>query len=86
MTEANEDFTMNSKLRRIGDKSVLSDGEKEIVKLVAKGHNDAEIGAKLFINEEEAVHSIHRVFEKLEVADRLEMVLYAVHCQLIGQP
>lgn len=78
-------FTTNSEGNRVGNKALLSNSEKEIVQLVVMGCSNAEIGAKLFINEQAVTDYIHGIFDKLKVTDRLELVLYAFHLRLIDQ-
>src|SRR5258708_6349421 len=64
---------------------LLSDREKEIVQLVAKGYRKKEIGEKLFISEQTVKNHLHNIFDKLGVSDRLELALYAIHHRLIDQ-
>lgn len=65
------------------EKPLLSDREREIVQLVATGLRNKEIGVKLFISEQTVKNHLHNIFEKLGVADRLELALYALHHRLI---
>ena len=59
------------------DKPVLSDREKEIVKLVAQGYRNKEIGEKLFITESMVKNHLHNIYDKLGVSHRWELALYA---------
>ena len=67
------------------EKPLLSDREKEIVQLVAKGFRNREIGEKLFISEQTVKNHLHNIFDKLGMSDRLELALYAIHHRLIDQ-
>jgi ATP/maltotriose-dependent transcriptional regulator MalT len=59
------------------DKPQLSDREKEIVKLVAQGYRNKEIGEKLFITESMVKNHLHNIYDKLGVSHRWELALYA---------
>jgi DNA-binding CsgD family transcriptional regulator len=52
----------------------LTDRELEIATLVAQGLTNAEIGAKLWITENSVKQALKRMFRKLEVSSRAEMV------------
>jgi ATP/maltotriose-dependent transcriptional regulator MalT len=69
------DGKINNGPRR--DKPQLSDREKEIVKLVAQGYRNKEIGEKLFITESMVKNHLHNLYDKLGFSDRLELALYA---------
>jgi DNA-binding CsgD family transcriptional regulator len=52
----------------------LTPRELEIVKLVALGRTNAEIGQELWITENSVKQALKRMFRKLEVSSRTEMV------------
>lgn len=52
----------------------LTAREMQIVALVAKGQTNAEIGATLWITENSVKQALKRMFRKLEVSSRAEMV------------
>ncbi len=52
----------------------LTAREMQIVELVAKGKTNAEIGATLWITENSVKQALKRMFRKLEVSSRAEMV------------
>jgi DNA-binding CsgD family transcriptional regulator len=52
----------------------LTARELQIVELVALGRTNAEIGAELWITENSVKQALKRMFRKLEVASRAEMV------------
>jgi DNA-binding NarL/FixJ family response regulator len=63
--------------RRMG--ALLTRKEREVVLLVAQGLRNKEIATRLFISEQTVKNHLRSVFEKLQVGDRLEVALYAIH-------
>lgn len=57
--------------------SRLSPREEEIVRCVARGLRNAEVASDLAISEETVKTHLSRIFRKLGVRDRVELVLYA---------
>jgi DNA-binding NarL/FixJ family response regulator len=55
------------------------------VQLVAQGYRNKEIGEKLFIAEMTVNFRVHNIIDKLGVADRLELALYAIQQRLTEQ-
>ncbi len=68
------------------ERSPLSQREREIVALVAKGYRNKEMAEKMFISEQTVKNHLHNIFDKLGVSDRLELALYAIHKGLQGPP
>lgn len=64
----------------------LTARELQIVELVALGHTNAAIGQELWITENSVKQALKRIFRKLEVSSRAEMVaqLYATDHHLSG--
>ncbi|MEU4624070.1 response regulator transcription factor [Actinoplanes sp. NPDC023801] len=62
----------------------LSARETEVLKLVAGGLTNAEIGRRLFISEATVKTHLLRVFNKLDVADRTAAVTTAMRHGLLG--
>jgi DNA-binding CsgD family transcriptional regulator len=52
----------------------LTARELQIADLVASGQTNAEIGAELWITENSVKQALKRMFRKLEVSSRAEMV------------
>jgi DNA-binding NarL/FixJ family response regulator len=71
---------MAAQLRGSGP-NVLSAREEEVVRYVARGLRNAEIAANLSISEETVKTHLNRIFRKLGVRDRVELVLYATRSQ-----
>ena len=57
--------------------STLTPRERDVLALIAEGLKNKDIGARLFISETTVTHHLSSVFAKLDVSDRLELVLYA---------
>ena len=55
----------------------LSEGDKELVGLVAVGLTDDEIATQLRIPKHKVLNQIARLLAKLGIRDRVEIVLYA---------
>lgn len=55
----------------------LTDREREIFELAARGHSNPEIGQKLFLSESTVKTHFGQVLTKLNVRDRVQMVIYA---------
>ena len=57
--------------------------ELEVLKLVAKGMSNREIGEELFISENTVKNHIRNILEKLHLHSRMEAVIYAVRERLL---
>lgn len=75
--------TTNAKPR---ERAQLSQREREIIVLIAQGYKNKEIAEKMFITEQTVKNHLHNVFDKLDVSDRLELALYAIHNSLHLKP
>ncbi|MDX2034213.1 MAG: response regulator transcription factor [Blastocatellia bacterium] len=64
----------------------LSKRELEVVKLVGEGLKSKEIAGKLFISEITVRHHLTSIFAKLEVSDRVELMLYSYRNGLAQAP
>ena len=61
----------------------LTDREREVVALIGEGLKNKDIAARLFLSETTVRHHLTSIFGKLEVSDRLELVIYAYRHALI---
>jgi DNA-binding NarL/FixJ family response regulator len=61
----------------------LTDRELEVLKLVAKGMNNRDIGQELFISENTVKNHVRNILEKLHLHSRMEAVVYAVREKLL---
>ncbi|HBG46030.1 MAG TPA: hypothetical protein DDW94_03480 [Deltaproteobacteria bacterium] len=60
------------------DKGVLSPKEKEIVALTGRGLRNREIAEKLRISEHTVKTHLHRIFKKLEITTRSQLITYSI--------
>lgn len=66
--------------------ALLSPRELDVLRLVATGRTNAEIGRELYIGEATVKSHLLRVFAKLEVADRTRAVMRAIELGLVETP
>jgi DNA-binding NarL/FixJ family response regulator len=66
--------TQNSENSIAASLSVLSNREKEILELLAKGLLYKEIAGKLFISQETVRKHVYHIYEKLHVNNRVEAI------------
>lgn len=64
----------------------LTEREREVLTLIGQGLKNKEIADKLFISEWTVRHHITSIFSKLEVSDRVELILYAYRRGLAEPP
>jgi len=64
----------------------LTDREREVIALIAEGLKNKQIGQRLFITETTVTHHLSSIFSKLDVADRLELLIYAFSRNLAKMP
>jgi DNA-binding NarL/FixJ family response regulator len=57
---------------------LLTNREQEIVPLVAQGLTNKEISSKLGLSEHTVKNHLFRIYEKLGISSRVELILYAV--------
>ena len=60
--------------------------EREVIKLVGEGLKNKQIAERLYISETTVTHHLSSVFSKLEVSDRLELIIYAFRHDLAKMP
>lgn len=58
--------------------ALLTHREREIVSLVAEGMRNEEVSQKLNLTEHTVRNYLCRIFEKLGISSRVELVLYAL--------
>ncbi|HEU4477120.1 MAG TPA: response regulator transcription factor [Pyrinomonadaceae bacterium] len=64
----------------------LTEREREVIGLVGEGLKNKQIASRLFISETTVTHHLSSVFSKLEVSDRLELIIYAFRHGLAKMP
>lgn len=66
--------------------ALLTGREREVIALVGEGLKNKQIAARLFISETTVRHHLTSVFDKLDVCDRLELIIYAYRHGLAKLP
>ena len=61
----------------------LTERELDVLRLVAQGHSNKEIAARLFISENTVKNHVRNMLEKLQLHSRMEAVMYAVREKLV---
>ncbi|MBS4025454.1 MAG: response regulator transcription factor [Clostridia bacterium] len=61
----------------------LSERELQVLKLIAKGHTNKQIGLELYISEKTVKNHITNIFRKLKVDDRTQAALCAIKAKLV---
>lgn len=64
----------------------LTQRERGVIALIAEGLKNKQIAERLFISETTVTHHLSSIFSKLEVSDRLELVIYAFAHKLARMP
>ena len=62
----------------------LTAREREIIRHVALGLRNSEVGSRLFISEKTVKTHLNNIFEKLGIHSRAELTLYAARIGIIG--
>jgi DNA-binding NarL/FixJ family response regulator len=58
---------------------LLTAREREVVALLTQGLRNRDIAERLFLSEQTVKNHLNAIFGKLQVTDRLELALYALH-------
>lgn len=77
------EFSRLSEIYEGYKKTVLSQREKQILRMISRGYTNKEIANRLFISEKTVKNHITNVFHKLEVTDRTEAVVKAMTQKLL---
>jgi DNA-binding NarL/FixJ family response regulator len=64
----------------------VTDRELGVLRLVAQGLNNREIGKRLFISDNTVKNHVRNILEKLQLHSRMEAAMYAVREKLIDMP
>jgi DNA-binding NarL/FixJ family response regulator len=82
-----QEFTKPSQVDPEDSKiATLTMREREVITLVGEGLKNKQIAERLFISETTVTHHLSSVFSKLEVSDRLELIIYAFRHGLAKMP
>ncbi|MBE5812525.1 MAG: response regulator transcription factor [Clostridiales bacterium] len=58
--------------------SNLSEREREVLELIAKGYSNREIAKELFLSEKTVKNHVSNIFKKINVTDRTKAAIYAM--------
>lgn len=61
----------------------LTSREIQVLRLIAKGHTNKQIGQELYISEKTVKNHITNIFRKLQVEDRTQAALCAIKAKLV---
>lgn len=75
---------MNINIQPDGDIEPLTDREKEVLALVAKGASNQDIAKKLFVRDVTVKTHMNAIFKKLKVTNRTQAVLLALQTNIIS--
>jgi DNA-binding NarL/FixJ family response regulator len=64
----------------------LSEREREVIALIGKGLKNKQIAERLYLSETTVRHHLTSIYNKLEVSDRLELLIYAYQHGLAELP
>ena len=66
--------------------AMITKREREIISLLGEGLQNKQIASRLSISETTVRHHLTSIFSKLEVSDRLELVIYSYRHGLASPP
>jgi two-component system, NarL family, nitrate/nitrite response regulator NarL len=66
--------------------ATLTEREREVIERACEGLKNKQIADRLFISDTTVRHHLTSIFSKLEVSDRLELVIYAYRYGLARPP
>lgn len=83
MRQSHQSPEVNPETEKIAS---LSAREREVIEMIAKGCKNQNIGEALFISEPTVRRHLGSIYEKLKVADRLELLVYAIEHGIVIMP
>jgi DNA-binding NarL/FixJ family response regulator len=63
----------------VGGETLLTSREEQVVALVTDGLSNRDVANELGLSEHTVKKYLFRIFEKLGISSRVELVLYALH-------
>lgn len=61
----------------------LTEREFEVLRLIAQGYSNRDMAHRLYISEKTVKTHLSNIFEKIQVADRLQAALYAIRNRIV---
>ena len=83
MTKKFLSFEQRVEPEPVNKNSILTEREKEVLLCLVQGMNNKEIAKSLFISDKTVKIHVSKIFKKLEVKSRSQVVIYAVQNQLV---
>jgi DNA-binding NarL/FixJ family response regulator len=77
---------MSRRLEEEHDGRRLTDRELGVLRLIARGMSNKDIGTELVISENTVRNHVRNILEKLQVRSRVEAAMYAVREKLVDAP
>jgi DNA-binding NarL/FixJ family response regulator len=77
---------LSRRLEEEHDGRSLTDRELEVLRLIARGMSNKDIGTELVIAENTVRNHVRNILEKLQVRSRVEAAMYAVREKLVDAP
>ena len=77
---------LSRRLEEEHDGRRLTDRELEVLRLIARGMSNKDIGTELVIAENTVRNHVRNILEKLQVRSRVEAAMYAVREKLVDTP
>lgn len=74
---------LSSPVSRAEGIHALTEREKEVLMLIARGESNRNIARKLFISEKTVKNHITSIFRKLKVEDRTQAAIYAIKNRMV---
>jgi DNA-binding NarL/FixJ family response regulator len=78
--------SLSRRLEEEHDGRRLTDRELEVLRLIARGMSNKDIGGELVIAENTVRNHVRNILEKLQVRSRVEAAMYAVREKLVDGP
>ena len=75
--------SLSKKQRGEKDQNALTKRELQVLKLLAEGMYNREIGEQLFISEKTVKNHVSSIFKKINVTDRTQAAVYAIKNNIV---
>jgi DNA-binding NarL/FixJ family response regulator len=83
MWQSQQPVTLDPEAEKIAS---LTEREREVIELIAKGLKNQQIGDALFISEPTVRRHLGSIFAKLDISDRLGLLVYAFQHNILTPP